>query len=262
MQNTTGDLQFSNFANDKDVDIRTDDGSGSTALYFKADGSTGEALLYHYGTEKIKTTSDGATVTGDLTVTSTDAGASESPILILDRNSSSPANSDEIGEMIFRGRDSGGASTDYANIASVIADVTDPQEDAYLRLRARVGGANILHVQLGFSTTDIYGRLRLNGNNHFADPSIVFEGQTADAHETELKVTDPTADRTITFPDATGTVLTTGNSDTPSTTTSSSDADFVLVDDGGTMKKITPSNLGITSGSASKGFAVAMAIAL
>ena len=58
------------------------------------------------------------------------------------------------------------------------------------------------------------------------------------------------------------TVLTTGNSDTPSTTTSSSDADFVLVDDGGTMKKITPANLGITSGSASKGFAVAMAIAL
>ena len=58
------------------------------------------------------------------------------------------------------------------------------------------------------------------------------------------------------------TILTTGNSDTPSTTTSSSDADFVLVDDGGTMKKITPANLGITSGSASKGFAVAMAIAL
>ena len=58
------------------------------------------------------------------------------------------------------------------------------------------------------------------------------------------------------------TIITTGNSDTPSTTTSSSDADFVLVDDGGTMKKITPANLGITSGGASKGFAVAMAIAL
>ena len=69
-------------------------------------------------------------------------------------------------------------------------------------------------------------------------------------------------DRTITLPDATGTVLTTGNSDTPTTTTSSSDADFVLIDDGGTMKKITPTNLGITSGGASKGFAVAMAIAL
>jgi hypothetical protein len=36
--------------------------------------------------------------------------------------------------------------------------------------------------------------------------SMVFEGATADAHETTLAVTDPTADRTITLPDATGTV--------------------------------------------------------
>ena len=92
---------------------------------------------------------------------------------------------------------------------------------------------------------------------------LKFEGSTYSAtNKTTLTVVDPTAARTITLPNATGTVLTTGNSDTPTTTTSSSDADFVLVDDGGTMKKITPSNLGITSGGASKGFAVAMAIAL
>ena len=57
------------------------------------------------------------------------------------------------------------------------------------------------------------------------------------------------------------TILTTGNSDTPTTTTSSSDADFVLIDDGN-MKKITPSNLGITAGAASLDDATALAIAL
>ena len=36
--------------------------------------------------------------------------------------------------------------------------------------------------------------------------SLVFEGSTNDANETTLAVTDPTADRTITLPDATGTV--------------------------------------------------------
>jgi len=41
--------------------------------------------------------------------------------------------------------------------------------------------------------------------------TIVFEGATDDGSETTLTVTDPTADRTITFPDATGTVLTTGD---------------------------------------------------
>ena len=40
-----------------------------------------------------------------------------------------------------------------------------------------------------------------------SDSSIVFEGATADAHETTLTVTDPTADRTVTIPDATGTVV-------------------------------------------------------
>jgi hypothetical protein len=45
----------------------------------------------------------------------------------------------------------------------------------------------------------------------FNDGSIVFEGATADAHETTFTITDPTADRTITFPDATGTVALTAN---------------------------------------------------
>jgi hypothetical protein len=40
---------------------------------------------------------------------------------------------------------------------------------------------------------------------------IIFEGATADAFETTLTVVDPTVDRTITLPDVTGTVVTTGN---------------------------------------------------
>ena len=39
------------------------------------------------------------------------------------------------------------------------------------------------------------------------DASIIFEGATADAYETTLTVVDPTADRTITLPNATGTVV-------------------------------------------------------
>ena len=39
------------------------------------------------------------------------------------------------------------------------------------------------------------------------DASIVFEGAVADAHETTLTVEEPTADRTITLPNATGTVV-------------------------------------------------------
>jgi hypothetical protein len=41
--------------------------------------------------------------------------------------------------------------------------------------------------------------------------SLSFEGTTADGFETTLTVVDPTADRTITFPNTTGTVITTGD---------------------------------------------------
>lgn len=41
--------------------------------------------------------------------------------------------------------------------------------------------------------------------------SLVFEGSTADDYETTLAVTDPTADRTITLPNQSGTVLVSGN---------------------------------------------------
>ena len=94
------------------------------------------------------------------------------------------------------------------------------------------------------------------------DVSITFEGSSSNSHETVLDVINPTQDNSINLPDSSGTILTTGNSDTPTTTTSSGDADFVLVDDGGTMKKITPSNLGITSGGTTAAFATAMAMVL
>ncbi len=50
------------------------------------------------------------------------------------------------------------------------------------------------------------------------DQTIIFEGATDDAYETTLTVTDPTADRTITFPNVTGTVVTTGDTATVTAT--------------------------------------------
>ena len=41
--------------------------------------------------------------------------------------------------------------------------------------------------------------------------SIIFEGASQDDNETTITVTDPTADRTITVPDVTGTIVTTGS---------------------------------------------------
>jgi len=66
INNSTGNLVLQSLENDKDVVINSDDGSGSTANYFRADGSTGEAILYHYGSQKLATTSTGIDVTGSI----------------------------------------------------------------------------------------------------------------------------------------------------------------------------------------------------
>ena len=53
----------------------------------------------------------------------------------------------------------------------------------------------------------------LDGSN------LVFEGFLANAYETTLTAQEPTADRTITLPNVTGTVITTGNLTVDGTTT-------------------------------------------
>ena len=63
---------------------------------------------------------------------------------------------------------------------------------------------------------------------------VVFEGATANNFETTLTVVDPTADRTITIPDATGTVALTGNKLDAFAATTSSELASVISDETGT----------------------------
>ena len=68
------------------------------------------------------------------------------------------------------------------------------------------------HAGISFSYNDTSGKLTasVDANPSFTT-SITFEGATADSFETILQVTDPTEDRTITLPNITGTVITSGD---------------------------------------------------
>ena len=69
-------------------------------------------------------------------------------------------------------------------------------------------------VQFNNLVTDVLGFE--SGTSNFAnvsvaeDGNITFEGATNNGFETTLTAADPTADRTVTLPDATGTLLMTG----------------------------------------------------
>lgn len=78
---------------------------------------------------------------GQVTLTNNDAGASLGPTLNLFRDSSSPAASDHLGELLFRGRDDAANVKEYAHIYAVIDDPASGSEEASLILRTIVGGA-------------------------------------------------------------------------------------------------------------------------
>lgn len=165
-------LIIKNQKNDQDVIIQTDNGSGGAADYFRADGSTGESILYHYGTQKLATKSTGIDVTGNatieghftatdgctittadnstqLTLTSTDTDASEGPRLDLKRDSSSPADGDLIGTIRYLGEDDGSASHAFGEVQVKMTDVTDGTEDSEMRLMIRNNGNLRNAVKIG-----------------------------------------------------------------------------------------------------------------
>jgi hypothetical protein len=96
--NATGDFFIRNNANDKDISLQTDNGSGGLATYVKCDGSNGQVILNHLGNTKLFTKSDGVDVTGEVQCDSLDVdGGADingqldvNRIVVRDNGASSP----------------------------------------------------------------------------------------------------------------------------------------------------------------------------
>lgn len=80
------------------------------------------------------------TGTTNFSTVSTDAGATAATFSLY-RNSSTPAVSDEIFDLRFDGKDSGGNQTTYASIKGVIDDPTNGSEDGYISVGTIRAGA-------------------------------------------------------------------------------------------------------------------------
>ena len=74
-------------------------------------------------------------------IQSTDDATTSAPDMVMYRNSASPAAGDDLGVIVFRGNDDGGAASEYARISSEADDVTAGAEDGQLDLRASVAGS-------------------------------------------------------------------------------------------------------------------------
>jgi hypothetical protein len=86
-----------------------------------------------------------------------------------------------------------------------------------------------------------FAGLTINGG------TVTFEGATADDYETTLSITDPTADRTITIPNASGTVALTADKLSVFAATSSSELAGVISDETGTGALVFGTSPAITT---------------
>jgi hypothetical protein len=110
-----------------------------------------------------------------------------------------------------------------AGLQSKVSDSTSTTSSTTIASSTAVKSAyDLANAALPKSGGTVTGNLEIGTSG-----SLTFEGATADAFETTLAVVDPTADRTITFPDTTGTVVTTGDT---GTVTSAMIANGTIVD--------------------------------
>jgi len=140
------------------------------------------------GTDIVSVTSSGVDVTGAitassastisvtggsaLTLKSTDAGATAAPVLFLQRDSASPADSDICGRLMFRADNDAGQEHDFIKIESVVDDVSDGSEGGSLRFFSSTNGT-------------LAERMRINSNGHIVIGSADFSNNLSNTNSHE-----------------------------------------------------------------------------
>jgi len=244
----------------------------------------GELVIKSGSTPTTAITMSGANVTiaGNLTVSGSTTTVSSNTIslgdsIVLLNGDATGSASENAGIEVERGDDTNVLlrwnestdtwqytenGTDYYNIVGTSATQTLTNKTLTSPVIATISNTGTLTLPtstdtlVGRGTTDTLTNKTLTSpvvtGLTLNDASIVFEGSTADNFETTVTVTDPTADRTITIPDVTGTVVTTGDTGSV-TSTMIADGTIVNADISGSasieVSKLAASTIsGITLG--------------
>lgn len=86
--------------------------------------------------------------TSNLILTSTDADANVGPVLELYRNSSSPADNDELARIYFYGENDNDEKIEYGLIRATIVDASDSDEGSLMQFLTYTGGGQKSRIEL------------------------------------------------------------------------------------------------------------------
>ena len=163
-----------NTTSDGDVTIKGNDGGSEISLLTFDVSAEGAATFNSTITSTASTTITVADNSDNLTLVSTDADANSGPNLRLYRNSSSPADSDVLGQIDFEGRNDNSQDFVATQIKVNVGDVSDGTEDAQiefdvmtagtLREYLRMASGSEPSVVINEDSQDIDFRVESNGN--------------------------------------------------------------------------------------------------
>ena len=184
----------------------TDDLSeGSSNLYY-TDARVGTYISGNRTYGNITSTGN-ISGSGNLTLTSTDAGSS-APEFSLVRDSSSPADADYLGQIKFLGDDDGGSQHTYAKITGKIQDASAGTEDGIIEFANVNPGSNTITARLKSDKLElvngtnlevagnatITGNLTVNGGQIISEDGYVGFGDSSGDNweKIEFIASDPT----------------------------------------------------------------------
>lgn len=173
LNNLTGDLIIRTYADDKDIILQSDDGSGGVEDYFRADGSTSESIIYYSGNEHLKTQQTGVKVTGNVDVTANVGIAGNAHVsTYLTVNNTNPAATDALvvggnirltsGQIIFAdgsGQSVGSSVTAFPTGDYGLLDSANSSTDAFGQVTAGLTAFDMLSQPTGSVDTQDLGAL-------------------------------------------------------------------------------------------------------
>ena len=191
---------------------------------------------------------------GNIILTADDSSSSGEPTLELYRNSSSPADDDNIGKVVFSGRNDNSQNVDYMILKGIIDDASDGTEDGSFQIRTMVNGSNTLVLNSSGTTLTASGEIAAASLDISGDVDV--DG-TLEADAMTLNGTAITTTATL----STGI----SNNNVPKFTSGVADNDFLRVDgtaiEGRSASEVL-SDIGGTTASDAANEATALAIAL
>ena len=101
-----------------------------------------------------------------MVVKTTEAGSGSAPDIVFARDSSSPADNDFLGKIVFRGKNDASEDVEYAQIISQLIDASDGTEDGKLYLQTKVNGSDTNVAVMDSSGVTVAGSVTSEGGDN------------------------------------------------------------------------------------------------